>query len=425
MRTKKPSPNAHWMREELRALREERPDAQAVDLTVARVLAFVPDASPRPNAGPLAWRALPLAAGLAGAVALAFLSIPSANAATLQGIAKAVGERAKRHSLTYRPDAHGTLVLTNEDWIDGVRHVGTSFANGARTILGSDGKRTFRVSPESGTQIDDDVSDRVPVEDMDSYLRVPGARVVGSSHAGTRDVYTVDCRTVRFALSIDPTTRLPVRRDVLTLDGKLIERNEYEYPTRVAADLFRVPSVGTVTDYPALRAQLSERLAGPGQTQALDGVKISLKAVLVGQSRPFRLLALWTGGAKGEDQTESVAIGGRPRPFARSRPKPFDVSSSEREPMIGGQPLRGDGAWYLDPPVETPLTVRVPVWKEDRSRPIFDPQGRRLGYGNHLVGHLNFRVDDVMRVDSPDRVVWRPDGEPHTTAASEAVRSPM
>lgn len=417
MNRKKPSSETPWMRHELRALRSEEPNPAAIEGTVGRVLAFSPASdrtSVRPNH---AWKAVPLAACLGVAGMLLFVAPQRASAAGLREIADALRGQTTRHAKTYRPDAGGNLTLANEDWIDGKRHV-TAFnePGGEKTLIGYDGRRMFRVSTVDGGFVDDVEPSGLPIEDIDAYLRIPGARLVKQTSEGRWDVYRVDCPAVRFDLYVDPATRLPARRDVLSFKGRLIERNEYEYPATLAADRFRVPAMPGIADYPALRRELAARLNLPGQTKEIGGVRISLKAVLVGKSR---ILALWTGGAKGDWVSDGdLRIEGLPKPPIQGRPDAFTVplGATKAPPLFRGQPVLGDGAWYPNLRLQGPFTLSVPVWAEDRTRPI--PGGK--GHRSKLVGRLSFRVTDPILAPDPDRVVWAPSGEAVAVTGGEA-----
>ncbi len=421
MNPKKPSFDATWMREEVRALRAEEPGARAVEGTIGRVLAFTPPRRSSKASPTLVWKAVPVAAVVGGAALLSVAMSGTAKAASLQSIAEAVRAQTKRHSVTYRPNAEGKPVLRLEDWVDGARNVSIEPSDdGGRTIVGYDGRLVFRVERNGEGFVDDVEDSGTPVESVDSYLHIPGAHLFGVSHADSLDVYKIDCRTVVFDLYVDPTTRLPVRRDVFWENGKFVERNEYDYPVCFPKGRFRAPSGPSITDYPALRRELSGRLAAPGQTQTLGGITISLKAVLFSNRR---LLALWTGGAKGDGKLRSLEIEGGPKPMLWDRPKAFAISTdplaTDEVPSVGDESLCGEGLWYADLRLNTPFTIRVPVWAEDWSRPILGRGGKRLGFHSKLLGCLSFRVTNPIEVPGPDRVVWKPSNEPKTAESAD------
>lgn len=400
------------MRNEMQALRSNEPNPEAVDQTVDRVLAFRPTpARPRAN---YIWKAVPLAACL-GAGAFFLLAAPqSANAASLQRIAEALKHQSIRHALTYRPGPNGELQKTNEDWIDGNRHAELFIdAEGDKTLSGYDGQRMFICSAKNGSFVDDMEPSGPPVESIDSYLGTPGGRVKKFVSGPKYDLYTVTFSNVVFNLYVNPSTRLPERREVKTRRGDLIETNNYDYPAQIAPNTFKAPNVPGITNYPALRQELARRLAGPGQTREVGGVKISLKAVLYGKSR---LLAVWTGGAKG-DKGGEMWVEELPKPALSARPEVFTVNGPSAFAPVRGEQVSGDGAWYSNLSLDGPFTINVPVWAEDRTAPI------KGGFHSKIVGRLKFRVTDAIFAADPERLLVKPSGEAKTLTA-EASKIP-
>jgi len=391
MNQSKRSSESNWVHDQAQALRSETPSAGAIDDTIGKVLAYsAPVAAKRPA---YRWRMVPLAAALgAGALFLVITTQP-AHARSLHDIAEAVRHQATRHSSTYRPDANGKLVLANEDWISGRRNTMLFVEpDGAKTITGYDGARSFRYSTKYGGFMDDVEPSEPPVEDIDAYLHIPGGRLLKQAHVGNEDVYSLSFSNMAFDLYVNPATGLPMHRDVLTHSGKLIERNIYDYPSSISAETFAPPA--GLTDFPALRQELASRLHAAGQTKSVGGVTISLKAVLVCKSH---LLALWSGGAPGSGG--DVWVEGVPKSRARASqsqsPDGFSVA----------------GAWYVNAKLDQPFTISIPVWTEDRTRPILGRDGKQLGFQPKLVGHAAFQVSDAMQAEDPDRVVWKPDGK--------------
>jgi len=384
------------MRNEMQALRSNEPDPAAIDQTVEKVLAFAP--APARARANYVWKAVPLAACLGAGAFFLFGASQSASAASLRRVAEALRHQSIRHAKTYRPGPAGELVQTNEDWIDGKRHTELFIdENGSKTLSGYDGQRMFVYSTKDGGFVDDVEPSGPPVEDIDSYLNIPGAQVTKLVVGREHDVYTITCSNVAFDLYVNPATGLPIRREVLTRRGDLIEKNDYDYPTQIPTSTFKAPAVPGLTDYPALRQELSRRLTRPGQTKEVGGVKISLKAVLYGKSR---LLAVWTGGARG-GEGGGTWVEELPKPIALGGPEAFAANG----PSVRGEKVSSDGAWYQNLSLDGPFTLNVPVWAEDRSAPI------RGGFRSKIVGRLKFRVTDAIQAADPDRVLVRPSGE--------------
>ncbi len=423
MNPKKPLSDASWLGEELQALRAEQPSPESIERTVLLMQAPPPTVN-RPRAN---WklRAATLAAAAALLVVLVSVGDQRANASTLRQIAEVFRAHRTRHQKTYRPDANGRLALRNEGWQDGDKQ-STRFyePDGTCQITGYDGHVMFNVTLGKGGFVDDGAPSGIPVEDIDTYITIPGAhllsRALGRQVDGRSvDLYTIGFSDVKFTLFVDPKSQLPVRRDVLTLHGVLIERNEYDYPSLIPAATFRLPAheKSRVCDYPALRARLQRQLLQGGETKEVAGVRITLRAVLVGSTK---VMALWTGGAPvdGSDSKGGLRILGDGQFLMDSAPEPFSVPSevprrNSRAPLfVGKERLFGQQAWYAEPvDWRTPFTIDMPVWEEDRSRPIVSADGRKLGYHSKQVGRLQFVVSHVIRADDPERVLWRPSND--------------
>ncbi len=396
MNQKKPLSDTPWVQNQMQEMRSDEPSPEAIDRAVHSVLAYKP--TPRYV---FVWKAASFAtvAGIAGL--FVYVTTQPASAAGLHAVADAFRHQSKRHCVTYRPNAGGEMVQTNEDWIDGRKNAMVYRAeDGVTTTSGYNGARIFVVSSKDGGGFVDDMEPSAPpVEDIDAYLKIPGARVLKQTKSGKYDVYSIGFSDCRFDIFVDPATRLPVQRMVMTIRGKVIERNDYDYPSQFSANVFEPPATSDLTDYPALRQEIAQRVAGPGQTKTIGGVTITLKAVLVGKSR---ILALWTGGAKADaGSTAGMWIEGIKKPIAEGRPSPT---------VIAGKELLGDGAWYQGLNVVGPFVINVPVWGPD-------------GTHSKVVGRLTFTVNNPIHAQDPDRVFARPTGGVGVTGSTKTQSS--
>lgn len=424
MNHKKPVSEPAALARAVGELRSEQPSDQAVDRAV-----FAMQSPPLPQApkrNPWVLRAG--TAAIAAVALMLVLSVTSqkAVASDLKDVSQAVQARSVRYTKTFRP-IDGELKLTNELWIAGEKYLlKMTDGNGTNVVL-FDGKRTYIHYPPALPVVDDTKSSSYPVEDIDTYLRIPNAkveRVVKVAVDGRElDKYRISFPAMVFDLFVEPSSRLPVRRDVLT-GGKLLERDYYEYPSKFPANQFDIPkSEPGATDYPALRKLLDERLHQPGETKEVNGVKISLKAVIVGR---YEVLALWTGGAPGDYVKEgSMWVVGKSRKTAGPRPDPFTVAApvplnETKEPIfIEGKPLLGDAAW-LDKgvTVKAPFVINVVAWQEDRSRPNISTEGKNLGFRSKPAGRLQFTVTDPIYAADPERLMWKSSYEGVKTATA-------
>lgn len=419
--------------EEVQSLRSEQPDPMAIDRAVFRTL----DASPRPirRQSRLVWRFAAVAGLIVASSSALYLTAQPASAASLHDIAAVFGRQKTLHFVDERPDSNGNPVFRREFWLSGKKYAESSVeADGERLREGYDGSLRYRISSKNGGYVDDTKPMDMSVEDIDSYLDTPNAQVLRHAtnlqlDGRTVDLYTIGFSNVKFDLYVDPSSHLPLRRDVFTPSGEFTERELYDYPVSMPDTLFSAPTGPEVQDYPQLRAILKSQLSGPGQTKEVGGVKISLKAVILGRDK---VLALWTGGVKGEDVREGdMWIEGQERAPGTARPDIFSVTHrmvpgfAYQFPLTAnGQEVLGDAAWLLEGGtnrhryIEGPFTLNVPAWAEDRTRPIVDGKGSVIAYHSKLVGRLSFEVTDLILADDPDSVVWRRDQDEVTTAAS-------
>jgi len=424
MNHKKQFSEQPWVENEMRALRAETPDEAAVERTVR---AMQGSHAARPvTSKAWVWRASAVAAA---ALALGiFLAVKpqNASAASLRQIADAVRAANARHELVYRPGAGGKLELKLETWIEGEKNKVIEHSTEFGTVVaGYDGQRQFKYLPTEGGFIDDTGPMGFPVESVDSYLTIPGATVLRNENGvnldGTKlNLLTVDCKNVKFDIYYDAATRLPMRRDVFTMKGDLIEQNRYDYPKDILDTVFAPPTGPNVnlTDYPAVRKLLAEKLSGAGQTAEVGGVKIKLLAVLVGKSE---VIAVWTGGALADPlKKKFMVVGGLKSvvpwpstPPAFAIPSPVQYTTSIEQPPIyaGNTRLHGDVAWLKDTSsLKGSFTLEVPVWAEDRTEPWKGEKGEDLGFRSKCVGMARFTVTDAIKADDPTRVLWKPVG---------------
>ncbi|MCB8933695.1 MAG: hypothetical protein M9921_05740 [Fimbriimonadaceae bacterium] len=418
-------PNKPFLEPQIQALRAEEPSADAV----ARAVRMMQIASPVRKSRTRIWLRAAAIAMPAAILGLAFLFKPqTASAAALVQIADAMRARTTRHAMTFKPDGSGSFNLTYETWIENGKFLSAMpDGYGGLRLKGYDGHRMFMVSSAGEGFIDDTEPSGMPIEDLGSYLAYPKALIL-DHRSGLReggqivDRYSVAISGTRFDLFVDPSTRLPLRREVLDLQGRrLIERNIYDYPTDIPDARF-LPPAGTLCDYPALRVELAKRLAQPGQKQVVGGVAISLKAVIVGR---YSVLALWTGGARGNYLKEgSMWVEGL-RHGGGAPPDPFRVPSLDqltpsRSPVFAnGQLILGDELGAGEPiTLHPPFKISVAVWAEDPSQPLISTDGRKLGNRSKTVGRATFVVDDPLYAESPYRLLWKPSGEDQVAIAT-------
>ena len=414
-----------WISSEIESLRVEEPNAYAVDRTVSRVLEHSPRIGTGHDRSLTTWRVAIAACGLVAGGVTFYATLQPANASSLREIASALKKQHTRHTIDSRPDENGNLAFRGELWIDGKKHAEV-YDEPHRGISrsGFDGIHQFQMTAQNRGYVDDASSEGSPIEDVDSYLNIPSPKTV-SHIAGvelegkTVDLYKIGFSNVKFDLYVEPSTRLPIRRDVFSTNGHLTEQERYDYPSSIPANTFEPPKTSGLTNYPQLRSKLAVKLKGAGETKEIGGVKITLRAVILG---PGKVIALWTGGAKGEDVPGGVMeVENYKTASISARPSSFSLPNQENRNLrslpplfVGTEQVLGDAAWLLEGGknretyIQGPMTINVPVWAEDRTRPVHGKGDEVIGYHSRLVGRLSFKVSDPIRADEPDRVAWGP-----------------
>jgi hypothetical protein len=419
MNEKKPLSNQPWVDNELKALRSEEPREEHVSRVVGAVQENHPPAvNVRPR---FAWRTAGIVAAIAVIGSFVALRGPSAVAKDLDRISNALQAQKTRHTVDLRPNEKGDLILANEYWISGEKYREVFHnVDGTFSEFGYDGQQMFRYNSRDQTGTVDDVKpESMPIETIEDYMNINHAKIEkvdrGVMEQGKKvDIFTISYGNVRMSLYVDAPTGLPIRRDVFTMKDKLIEVNKYDYPAQIADGEFQLHERVKVDDYPAMRKVLAAKLDGPGETQELGGVKITLKAVLLANRH---LVAIWSGGAKTDYLGEGhVHITGLPQGIAAGMPtgSVWPDNNPDTPPIFAkGKQLIVDGIWYDDPiMVRSPFTLEVPVWTEDKTRPLISQEGIHLpGYHSKLLGKLKFKVTDPIFVADPQRLIWPPDGK--------------
>jgi len=208
-----------------------------------------------------------------------------------------------------------------------------------------------------------------------------------------------------------PNAGVPVSRVGESPDDVLEDSTEYRYPTE--AELLRdaplAPSGKDLVESSARREEFSAAIANPVATTTVAGVSKSLYAVIV--RAPGDVIVLTKGGApRNRQDAHQVEIVGEPTRRYRKRPlaatrlmvvpgatgEPVDI---ERPREMNGQSFIVDGATsILIGPAPRRITVRVPVWKEDRSQSFPNPMGtpEPFVYRSKFVGYATFTTDRIF-----------------------------
>lgn len=422
MNDKNPQYNSAFLQKDLEALQSEAVPESGLNNAIAAMRTAPSRAKNRPS-----WRLLATVSCLAVVGVFVALQSPTVSAAEVDRLSRAARAQQTRHTRDYRLNDAGELVLANEYWIEGTKQMMVSFnPDGTKTIGGFDGKLNFR-GDANGGHFDDTELDRFPIETIQDYLAIPNASVKsvdrGVQEGGLKvDVFAISYGGLLMKLFIDPKTGLPVRR--IVEGGSYREENLYDYPADIPDEQFRPSHAESKNwaNYPALRKELAARMKEPGVTKQLGGTTITLHAVIVGDKR---VVALWSGGAPTDYvQGAAMEVIGLPKGHAPGletmsvwdRPDP-DKPRLMRE----GKRLFGDAVWYESTAaLSGPVTVRIPVWSEDRTRPLISQEGtREPGFHSKLLGKLEFSGIKPIYASDPTRLLWKPSGGARKASAAE------
>jgi hypothetical protein len=338
---------------------------------------------------------------VAGAVILfGSLTTTNAYAGELLKIAAAQDGQKLVYEKSYLYGENGRPALVMEIWTDHNRETYRQHDGNGRleVAIVSDGKRSFHyfagardgsMNPFAG--IDDDRSDHFGILSIDSLLqgdffkkhkieKKTGVKLNGH----ICDYYSF--ANGYYRVWADSVTKLPLQRDIYDKGVSLWKRSVYEYPSAFAESVFRPYKADQIHyfDFMAARKQLRQKLSGPGQSQRVGNVTITLKALVKDNQR---IRAIWsTTGAQGwrDDRDTSLQISGARKTYAY-----FGELLPEAAP---GQHLFYEELSYAAP-FQLPATVRIAAWQPGPKR--------------KFVGWASFTVKDVLTVLNNNNLLYR------------------
>lgn len=409
MNPKNPLSESNFIADEIRALQSEEVPENVRDRAV-----FAMQAQPLPSPARkrYAWRFAATGAAIVMLGSFVAFRSPAVNAAEIEKLDGAARAQTTRHTKDFRLNRAGEMVLANEYWIeDGKQYSIFHNPDGTAIIEGFDGRRHFR-KDDGGGYIDEAHPEAFPIETIRDYLNIPNAKVESIERnvpegAGRVDVFVISFGAMKMHLFIEPKSGLPVRRVVEAHEFR--EENLYDYPSDIPDSKFEVPAGESQTwaNYPILNKELAKKLEEPGVTKQLGGVTITLKAVIVGDKQ---VIALWSGGAKSDFLAEGhLEVVGLQDPYATGLEGCSVWSAKEeRRPPKG---LLGDSAWFRSTEgLGDSITIRIPVWEEDSTRPLISSEGLRVpGFHSKLLGKLEFSGVKPIYARDAARVIWKPE----------------
>jgi len=192
-------------------------------------------------------------------------------------------------------------------------------------------------------------------------------------------------------VDIDPETSRIVGWENISADGPIV-RGRVDYPDAIDVVNFKPPQDSKLPlhDLDRERATLASTLRqGVGEVR-FGAQKAMVRAVLL-DPRNY-LTVVWTGASPNGDLKEPFLLPGAGvtlgraygvAPFTTSRvlsPEPYAKSTILGVPM-GGMSREVKGV------LSDTISLKVPIYKEDRTQPLKDKVGRVMGYRSKFLGY--------------------------------------
>ncbi|MGV3617479.1 MAG: hypothetical protein ACO1SV_19305 [Fimbriimonas sp.] len=410
-------PNPHDLNAAVRDAQTDAPSAEAL----ARAVAVMRKPSPRPSY--VTVPRIAMVAVVAGAFMLLPLVTPRSAGAWAQ-VAEATARQERFHERMF-VETEGKRFSGMERWVDGDRHVVLFGRGKMRAQMGSDGKRSFSYFSGSSYAVVDAPRARpqgeyisgmgeVPSFNIDEMLRDKKVRPVGEpkrekTDDGERLVYTVEYLSADGKEEVTSKGRFYVaegdsrvrRWELVSNDGKVSFGGELEYPDRIPREVFAFnPPAGVrVYDLVKGKAELRKVVEKGFGTKSVGGHSVTLRAIMGGPNRDLTIL--WTGAPPNGDLKHPVKVQGLPvlRTGGLSilTTKVYEyVPAAEKldylPTHLAGMIVASKRA------LPRKVTVTVPVFAPDPSRPVFDFEGRRTGYRSRYVGAVTYKDVPVLDV---------------------------
>lgn len=342
------------------------------------------------------------------AVTLILLQPQTSLASSLSGVAQAAGKRPASIEHVYRT-VKGTRKLVYTLWLEGDKMATLSNSEFEGMNFRYNGKRFFIFGPHMGYAV---VSTRVAGPVGPQPFSVEKLRT--DKNIVKWDVeHDVEWRGAKYDrymiqraydwqyLYVDPATSLPKGREtgfVSKGERKPVDSDStIEYPADIPDEIFdpvNLPGVHTY-DETAIHNQALARANAGMATTTVAGRKIVLRGL-------FRDL---------NGEIAAFVTGSEAQPEANARPMKVEGISTKAGSWkvftdsahslakaksffhVDGKPVYGyrvgaEKAIKLP----SPLTLRVPIYAFDKSRPVTSPSGARVGYRSKFAGYATFRV---------------------------------
>jgi hypothetical protein len=406
-------PNPFDLDRAIEDARTDRPRPGAEERAVASLRAGRPTRRSRPLP-----RFVMIATASLALLVFPLVTTKSPSAAWALVASATAGQRRFHETVHYVLKGGGTTVA--ERWTDGRRSVWFLGGKRKRGYFGTDGVRSYRYFPGNDYAIVTNVGGRrsegafealgVDSLDVEEITRAKDVRQIGDPVRQTtpegprlryrlkrsgRNAYYEEVR-VYTALD-DPRVR---RWEAVNAAGDTEIYGLIDYPEQVPQEVFEgIPPKGVkVFDIDRETARLRKTVAKGLGTQTVNGHSITLRAVMVDPRN--NVSVLWTGTPPNGDLQPPVQIDGTKTRLAYGLSILTNKVYEYVPPAVVPDFLPGHLAGMsiqTTKPVPDRIDLTVPVFAPDRSRPVYDFEGRRTGYRSRFVGQAKFRNVPVLR----------------------------
>ena len=198
-----------------------------------------------------------------------------------------------------------------------------------------------------------------------------------------------------------PGRNLVVRCEYLTKDGKPSTVCDIDYPESIPDAQFKPLTDRPVYDEDVEKEQLVAQLRKGLGTIECKGVKANIRAVVATPGKEGFMTVLWQGASPNGEMSEPIKVVGVPtRPtfgdsdLTTSRVLP---KYNERVRNVPKSPLGGAGVMFKQG-LPDRVTLQIPIYTQDPSKPIKDKNGKVLGYRSKFVGYGTLRDVTPLKI---------------------------
>ena len=345
-----------------------------------------------------------------GVASLALLLIPRQRALAWSQVVSEASKQTRYHVLIVdTPSKPSQRPYKLEFYVDGAKYASV-FNDATRFETRNDGHVLFMKLPNrpavkmkilGGHMIQHSAEDYMFPNILRRHEMVEQGTSVSVTRSGKQLVrYSAkaehDPEHKTFWIYVEPDTSRIVSIELLGPDGKVIEVQTIEYPDTIPASVFEPPvTKEKIYDLDEDAAKVAAAMK--------HGVPFGrgnvLRAALV--SPDNQLLVLLTGAAPpGDGSVHPYVLGNAvgsvdgPSEWTASRVKARP--SARYDLKFGAEPLCGQNL-VMKSAVSDRITLKMPVFVEDHTRPIKSKDGKVLGFESKEVGETVVRDYPVIR----------------------------